>query len=195
MKVNGYGLKPIEEAMENFKSNNVRFIRNCYQCICPKFVSWFRRNYYLDEGESKELYQRAFTIFYDNMKNKLIPDTSGSVESYLFGVGKNLAKEIARVKKRDSHSHTSKEIELMECEQEKKDEINYREALVKDLLGRIDCPCKSILSMYYLQNFSMESIANNMGYKNEKVVKQKKCQCLKKIRKQIAILGINIRGI
>ena len=51
---------------------------------------------------------------------------------------------------------------------------NDRQQLTHQILEEIGDPCKSILLMYYFRNFSMESIASRMGYKNEGIAKKKK---------------------
>ena len=53
------------------------------------------------------------------------------------------------------------------------------------LLEQIDTTCREVLHLYYFQNFSMDSIANHLSYKNAAVAKKKKYSCPKCKGKQV----------
>ncbi len=61
-------------------------------------------------------------------------------------------------------------------------EATHRQKVVGSILENIGEPCKTILTQYYYHNFTMESIAERLGYKTAMVAKKKKCDCLARIR-------------
>ena len=176
-------LKLIQDAIGKVKSNSNRIIGDCYRSMRPRFVNWFCKNHNLSKRETIELYQHAFTILYINIKEDRITSLNNTIETYLFGIGKNLVKEIMRAKNK-TEVISVQDDHLIEYDQEVKDDLIYKMTVVREMLQKIGDPCRSILLMYYFKNFSMESIANNLGYKHSGVAKKKKCECLQKIRKQ-----------
>ena len=43
-----------------------------------------------DQDEAAEVYQKAFTIFYFNIRDGKLTELSASLETYLFGIGKRV---------------------------------------------------------------------------------------------------------
>ena len=54
--------------------------------------------------------------------------------------------------------------------------------LVRGLLSRIGEPCKTVLQLFYFQDYSMDSIATEMGYKSEQIAAKRKFICLQQLR-------------
>ena len=52
------------------------------------------------------------------------------------------------------------------------------------LLNKLGEPCQQLLTLFYFNNYTMESIAETMGYKNDKVAKSQKVRCLKELKKE-----------
>ena len=62
--------------------------------------------------------------------------------------------------------------------------LSDREETLIRLLRHLGEPCHSILKLFYFDSFSMESIANRLGYKNEHVAKAQKRRCIKELKSQ-----------
>ena len=164
-----------------------RGVEKAYHDFKPKFTGWFFKVYKnLNEEEVLELYQRSFTILYYKGKNGELNEITVALETYLIGIG----KYVVRSMKRENAKLVlldDEEIGDIQWYTESFDDSEER-VKVKNALNKMEEPCKSILQLFYLKRFSMEAIANNLGYKNEGVAKKKKYQCLKKLKE---ILGVN----
>ncbi|MFN0013966.1 MAG: RNA polymerase sigma factor [Saprospiraceae bacterium] len=57
-----------------------------------------------------------------------------------------------------------------------------RVARLDALLTHLGEPCKTVLTMFYLEDRSMREIAEKMGWTNEQTAKNKKNDCYKKLR-------------
>lgn len=161
------------------------FLRQLYEVNRPGFIKWFQMHHRITETEAIDLYQKTFTIFYLNVKDEKITTLRSNIGTYLFGIGKNLVKELFREQRHKLQLDEIPESETATFDFSVLEEESHRQGLVRKILEKLGEPCKSILLMYYFKNFSMESIAENMGYKNEGVAKKKKCLCLKKIREEL----------
>ena len=150
-----------------------------------RFIRWVQRRYSHTQDEIAEVYQQVFTIFYFNVKEGKFKGDS-AIETYMFGIGKNLInKTISKGKQMIESIDDVKEIEVPAESGFTQFDNAHEKQLVKTILDKVGEPCKSILIKYYFDNFTMEAIAENLGYKNAMVVKKKKCECLIKIRETI----------
>lgn len=140
---------------------------------------------YPGTGDLSDIYQQAFTIFYYNVKDGKFTGLNSSSKTYLFGIGKNLLNKKIENARADESLDEIPEIELPTENIFDQYENSHRSQLVRSILNKIGEPCKSILTKYYFDNFTMEAIAENLGYKTAMVAKKKKCECLVKIRKAL----------
>ncbi len=174
--------------LEKIKAGDEATLKSLYEHHRNRFIGWFFKNYSIDKENAIELYQRAFTILFLNFKEEKITTLDSSIETYLFGIGKNLIRANLRIRKSSSLENIPESIMAIHDFKEKQ-ELTHRQEVVRSILKRIKEPCKTILELYYFRNFSMESIARDMGYKSDSVAKKKKCQCLQKIRKDLQELA------
>ncbi|ELR70932.1 RNA polymerase sigma-70 factor, ECF subfamily, putative [Fulvivirga imtechensis AK7] len=175
----------VDDALQQVRQGDDHFLRQLYETNRTRFIKWFQQHHRITENEAIDLYQKTFTIFYFNVKDGKITTLKSNISTYLFGIGKNLVRELFRQQKQQVQLDDVSEIETASYEFLTLEEEAHQQGLVKKILDKLEEPCKSILLMYYFKNFSMESIATNLGYKNEGVAKKKKCLCLKKIREEL----------
>src|SRR5690606_93544 len=70
--------------------------------------------------------------------------------------------------------------------QEQSDYMNEEDRLykleqVKAAIEKLPDDCQQVLKLYYFNEYDMESIAREMGYKNADTAKSKKSLCMKKL--------------
>jgi RNA polymerase sigma factor (sigma-70 family) len=176
---------PIERQLLQIKEGDDRFLKGLYESKRPAFIAWFQKNYRMDRQEALDLFQKAFSIFYFNVKDGKIQTLKSSIDTYIFGVGKILMKENLRQESKVATLEEIPDMLVVDDSFSQEEESTHRQSLVKKILENLKDPCKTLLVMYYFKNFSLESIAASMGYKNYGVVKKKKCLCLKMIRTQL----------
>lgn len=173
-----------------FKSENERKLKSYYDQIRPKFNSWLKATYSIgDDFETREIYQRSFTVLYKNAKNGKLDQIDASVETYLFGIAKFVVQEWRR-EKNGSLTLVSDNSQLNEEEMlhfsKVFDAVKLDDSLVRKMqraLKNLGDSCSEILRLYYWESNSMEAIALKTGYKNANVAKKKKYACLQKLKK------------
>lgn len=175
-----------EQLLARIRQGDDRVLNKLYNDYRGRFLGWAMGRYQCNEDTAAEVYQKAFTILYFNIKNRKVTALTSSLETYLFGIGKNVFRERYKDKFNQMQS-IDERFDLKEVDMtiiEKHQKVHQR-AAIDDLLSQLGEPCKSILLLYYYKKFSMESIAREVGYKNELVAKKKKYQCLKGLRKMV----------
>jgi RNA polymerase sigma-70 factor (ECF subfamily) len=175
-----------EDILEQVRIGDERFLKHLYHQHRGQFIAWFQKNHNLEKTEAAEIYQKAFTIFYFNVKDGKVNALNSTLSTYLFGIGKNLVKETIRNQKRTVPLDEVADHISIDFEGHKNHEASHQKFLVDRVLEKVGEPCKSLLLMFYFKNYSYEAIAINLGYKDEMGVKKKKCLCLRKIREQLA---------
>ncbi|MEL6559586.1 MAG: sigma-70 family RNA polymerase sigma factor [Bacteroidota bacterium] len=173
-----------EEVVRQIGSGDEGFAKQLYQQYKDRFVSWFMKQYKLNQQEGLELYHRCFLVFYYQVKRSKLTALSSSIETYLFGIGKKLMMK-EQAKERIFQDLADAELVLANHDITDQEDQFHQQLIVRQILKNVTDPCKSILTLYYFRNFSLESIANRLGYQSVGAVKKKKSLCLKNIRKQL----------
>ncbi len=172
--------------LERIKQGDRLFLKELYRNNRNAFLKWAQWRYSCPVEDIADIYQQAFTIFYYNVKAGKFTGLNSAIQTYLFGIGKNLLnKRAAAVKRNLEALDDVPEVALAEDEQTERHESTHRQMVVQSLLMKVGEPCRSILIKYYFENHSMEAIAETMGYKSAMVAKKKKCECLMKIRRAL----------
>jgi len=172
----------VEIQLSKIKNGDEQFLKILYETKRPGFVSWFQKTYTLSKQQSIDLFQKAFSIFYFNVKDGKIETLKSTIETYIFGIGKILVKEDFRRESRLTSLDEIPDIRLADYSMFRDEQKTHEQSLVDKILKALEEPCKSLLTMYYFNNYSLAHIAEILGYKNQGVVKKKKCLCLKSVR-------------
>jgi len=171
-----------EIQLSKIKNGDEQLLRILYETKRPGFVSWFQKTYTLSKQQSIDLFQKAFSIFYFNVKDGKIVTLKSTIDTYIFGIGKILVKEDFRRESRLTSLDEVPDIHLADYSMFRDEQKTHEQSLVDKILHALEEPCKSLLTMYYFNNYSLAHIAEILGYKNQGVVKKKKCLCLKSVR-------------
>ncbi len=168
------------------RQGDERLLNQLYGDFRDRFLRWAMGRYQCVEDDAAEVYQKAFTILYFNIKNEKVTELTSSIETYLYGIGKNVFRErfkdkFNKVDSMDEHFEF-KEMDMSIID--KHHQVHQKQTL-HSLLIELGDPCKKVLTLYYFKKYSMESIAEAVGYKNDLVAKKKKYQCLKGLRKLV----------
>ena len=171
-----------EIQLSKIKNGDEQFLRILYETKRPVFVSWFQKTYTLSKQQSIDLFQKAFSIFYFNVKDGKIVTLKSTIETYIFGIGKILVKEDFRRESKLTSLDEIPDAHLADYSMFRDEQKTHEQSLVDKILEALEEPCKSLLTMYYFNNYSLAQIAEILGYKNQGVIKKKKCLCLKSVR-------------
>lgn len=134
--------------------------------------------------DGEDMYQEAIIVMDKNIRDGNFR-TEGSLESYLFSIGKFLwmnqlrKKKLVLKEKFYDHELIGQGIEpdhLMMNDQ--------RKSLLKDLLSRLGQRCQDILALWQL-SYSMEEIASQLGLHDASTARKAKYDCQQQLIKLV----------
>ena len=154
-----------------------------YATYRPEFISWMTRTYPISEDDCKDIYQVTILIFFDNVRSGKLTNMVSSIKTYLFGIGKNLARENMRKSKRITSIDQKQWLteHLIDESQETFDENVF--SIARAALSKLGDPCRKLVELYYYQKKSMQEISALLNYNNADTAKNQKCKCMAKLRK------------
>ncbi len=165
-----------------FKENNEPTLKRIYSLVYPKVRSYVLKNNGSEE-QSKDIFQEAFIACWKNIKdNKL--SHNGNVEAYLYTIAKNKWIDYLRsatYKKTLAYGDsTIADIEPNKPFFDENNEEEKREAL-QLALKQLAAGCKELLSKFYFERKSMDTIAKELKL-GAASVRNKKYRCMEKLR-------------
>lgn len=169
--------------LEEIRNASQSELKSLYQDFRGEFGAWVQKYYNTDEELAGEIYQQAFIAFYYNIKDGKVTQLSSSLKTYLFAIGKNVAREQLRHKARFIPEEDNISIDEWDTSYVDQLENQDRQQHLKELLDRMGEPCSTVLRLYYFEDYSMASIATEMNYKTEQIAAKRKFICLQQIRK------------
>lgn len=152
-----------------------------YRAYRNDFIKWALRYYNCNEDDAKDIFQDIILGFYHKVKDRKITSIESSLKTYFFSCGKNhlinLSKKNQKFIDLSSFEFTNDEMIKIE----KMEKLNHDKLMIEKVIKELPEIDQKILKMYYFDNFNLETIAKELGYKNANVVKSKKSACLKKM--------------
>jgi RNA polymerase sigma factor (sigma-70 family) len=154
-----------------------------YEQNRKEFIQWISKEFSLSTDDGKDIYQMTILIFYDNVKSGKLENLVSSVKTYLFAIGKNVARENMRKAKRAARINQEEWLkEYMVDEPDNRIEENAF-STAKTALEKLGQPCQQLVQLFYYEKKSMEEISTLMNYKNAETAKNQKCKCMARLRK------------
>jgi RNA polymerase sigma factor (sigma-70 family) len=165
-------------------------LEKLYSDYRQPFVVWACQFYQCQEEDAVEIFQKAYTILYMNVRDGKLTELTSSVKTYIFSIGKNLFRE----KFRSKHNNTvnlddvSNTTAVRQVDSDILDDYQdeHQKELVRQLLVQIGDPCQTLLELMFIKGYSAEAVVYEMGYSDERVVRKRKSLCLKKLREMVA---------
>lgn len=167
--------------ISSIKAGGEKYLREIYETHRVTFLQWIIKNYSIDEELAAEVYQKAFITFYYNIKEGKLTELSSSIKTYLFAIGKNLVREHFK-KSQKFVDDTQLELQQVDDSITSKYEINEKKQSIKHYLQKIGEPCKTVIELFYFRHYSMEAIAIELGYKDERIAAKRKFICLRQLK-------------
>lgn len=178
------------QILESIKKGDPKVLERLYDEIRQPFLVWASQLYQCENEDAVEIYQKAYTILYMNVRNGKLTTLTSSVKTYLFSIGKNLFREKFRNKHNrlvniDDVSNTALDAEV-DSNVLSSYENTHQKELVRKLLSEIGDPCSTLLELMFIKGYSAEAVVREMNYSDERVVRKRKSLCLKKMREMVA---------
>ena len=171
--------KPSEqELFSALKRGSETAFKEVYQNNRSLFLN-FARKYGLDEADVLDIYQDAYIVFYENIRNGKLVELKSSVSTYLISIGKYKIMDRLRKNKKkvkvDSFMNVIKEVDdEIESFDIVDEELSKEQKLLQRYFEELGEKCKAILMMFYYKQYSIKQIMAEGGYNSENVVKSQK---------------------
>jgi len=158
-------------------------------------INWITRKHSCSLEEAKDIYQDAIVIFYNNVAKGKISAINFSISSYLHEVVRR--QFLNRLKKDSRLSRGLLDTLKYPGDSDTEEDQQYEQKLkvVHMALQELSDACKNLIKLRYFTNMSMESICDQLGYKNPSTAKNLKYKCMRILRRKVntmARLGMQI---
>jgi len=182
--------KKENQVLEAIKRGDPKVLERLYDEIRQPFLVWAVQFYQCEDEDAIEIYQKAYTILYMNVRNEKLTNLTSSIKTYLFSIGKNLFREKFRNKHNrlvnlEDVSNTNAVKVEVDTDVLNEYEDSHQKEIVRYLLDEIGDPCKTLLNLMFIKGYSADSVVREMGYSDERVVRKRKSLCLKKLREMV----------
>lgn len=139
-----------------------------------------------DETDAQDTIQETMLVFV-NLVHEQKYRGEASIKSILYSINKNIWLGELRKRKnrqvRDMAFESDKEIEVEDYSAELIKMEGYK--MIMELFEKLGKGCKSILTLFYFDNLSMEEIVKKEKYSSEQVLRNKKYKCMKELSTKI----------
>ena len=133
--------------------------------------------------EVKDILQDGIMVVWEKVKDKNLVLTC-NIKTYIYSVCRNLWLKALRGKSIQVTIDDSIQgwVPVNE-EDDDKEVLEERHILIAELMNKIGETCKMLLTLFYYEELSMNSIAERMSYTNADNAKAQKYKCIKKLQK------------
>src|SRR5690349_20325565 len=153
-----------------------------YEEYRAEFLHWITREFNCSTDDSKDIYQLTILIFYDNVRSGKLEHLVSSIKTYLYGIGKNVARDnMRKVGRNTSINQQQWLMEYLVDEADDKPDENLF-LVAKKVLANLGQPCQRLVELFYYEKKSMEEISAELNYKNADTAKNQKCKCMARLR-------------
>lgn len=138
--------------------------------------------------DAEDIYQEALIVFFRKVQNPEFILTS-SINTYLYSICRYLWSDVLKKRKIKTKVHTdTNEIAGNDTIWEEQEE---KIKLAEQAVNRLGQRCKQLLQLFYYGKVDLKTIAQKMGFANEKVAKNQKYRCLENARTYLQTLKNN----
>lgn len=178
-----------QETFQKIRLGDKDALAEVYQANRDSVINWITRKHSCSLEEAKDIYQDAIVIFYNNAAKGKISEINFSISSYLHEVVRrqflNKLKKDGRLS-RGFHEFVS---EPLEDSVEDHYQYEHRLEIVHKALQELSAVCKQLIELRYFTDLSMESICDQLGYKNSSTTKNLKYKCMRILRRKVMAIS------
>jgi RNA polymerase sigma factor (sigma-70 family) len=165
--------------IKEIQSGSQKALQYLYKLHFAMIENLIRKNNGSEE-DAQEIYQEAMLVVYEKLQK---PDfkLSCSLKTYIYSVCRNMWMYQLR-KNEQNQTRFSDFEQFIPVEEAIAGENPEYEAMLGEVMNLIDDKCKQLLELFYYHGFSLEIIAEKLGYNNGNTAKSKKNKCMDKAR-------------
>lgn len=174
-------LIPEDELLQGLRLQSEAAYKRVYKDYFPQ-VNHFIISNNGNEDDARDTFQEALVVLYYKLKEEDFRLTC-KVGTYLFSVSRFLW--LKKIRKLAPISGKIKDWEeFIPIEEESEwSQREERFALMEKALTGLGEPCKTLIEDFYLNNLSMQEIAEKFGYTNPENAKTQKYKCMVRLKK------------
>jgi RNA polymerase sigma factor (sigma-70 family) len=170
------------EFLEGLKNNNDLVLESLYKKHFPSVLKHILANSGTEE-EAQDIYQESIIVLYNNVQKKEF-ELNCALQTYIYSIAKRLwLKQLNKNKniyKLDKDGEDVVDVVSEVNEYEEKELLFTK--MNSSLIG-LGEPCKTLIQDFYIQQLSMEDIAEKFGYTNADNAKNQKYKCLQRLKR------------
>lgn len=168
--------------IEEIRSGSEKPLLELYARYRNEFIVWSQAKYKVRKELAQDVFQESLFEFYQNIISGRLTELVSNEKTYIFQIGKFKIINSIKKESRITYIENLQMIKGKEFEEFMQvEDQNYSNEQIKAAISKLPEDCQKVLKLYYFDEFDMESIAENMGYKNADTAKSKKSTCMKKL--------------
>lgn len=173
-----------QDIVEKLRDGDTSVMKYCYESSFSKVIAMIQKNGGTKQ-DAEDIFQDTLIVFYKNcLKPTFI--LSSTISTYVYAIAWRLwMKNIRQAKAttdelRDDLAVVSAfDFELADTKGDQMEEV-------MDAMEQAGKRCKEILILFYFNKLSMEIIAQKVGLKDDRAVREQKYRCMKRIKDAMA---------
>ncbi|MBP6456678.1 MAG: sigma-70 family RNA polymerase sigma factor [Chitinophagaceae bacterium] len=154
--------------------------KECFPTVLKMMIAYNKT-----EEDAYDIFQEAMTILYKKSKDEQFSLTC-KLSTFLVAISKNLLFKKFEKEKKERQSLTQSESEIIQSHDVEIEHFLALEENVKKLrlaVASLGQPCAGIITSFYIDNKSMQEIAEEYNYSNTDTAKNQKYKCLNRLKK------------
>ena len=171
------------EIIQRIRSDGKRELGVIYEKYRSEFLFWMAKNFHCSQEDSKDIYHMTILIFYDKVRNGKLHYLASSLKTYLFAIGKNVAREQLRKTERQSRLQHDRFLRQAFVEAVDHPENESLFDAASRAMNRLNDSERRMIELFYYGEKSMEQISVLLKYKNAESAKNQKCKVMAHLRK------------
>lgn len=177
----------LDALLADVKSGKMVLLKKYYESFKQDFLR-FGVRYGLSEDQVQDAYHDSIVALCENIHEGRLTSLQSSLKTYLFSIGKYSIINRLKKEHRNATYSDSVETEMLEPEHRFEElELTSHQLKLQRGLQQIGESCRTLLTMYYYNQYSIRELARLLNYKNENTVKAHKSRCMKKLRANVGI--------
>ncbi len=173
-----------EEIIEGLKNGGKKTesqqLEYLYKSRYDMILSYILKNNGTND-DAKDIFQQAIIAFYENIKSGKYVHQS-KISTYIFEIVKNMWINILKHKKIEESYIQKNTNNISKDNPEDKIAEKEKKRFVKKIMEKLKQDCREILIYSIYNKYSMQEIAEIMGFKNSQVARNKKNLCLESLK-------------
>lgn len=134
-----------------------------------------------NKQDAEDVFQDALIILFNKMNSDSFKLTS-SLDTYLFGISKNLWYDQLRRKSKYAGGVDMKWMIESEASYQETMEEDKKIQLAIEAVSALGSRCKDLLTLFYFKKWSMNDIAKKLEFSSEQIAKNQKYRCIEKAK-------------